>query len=489
MQCLYCGTPLAIMRILSDGCFCCDEHRILHEEDAKAPPLANVLPTPRLAPRPRSGFDRPAVCAPASAPPRPPLCSIDTGQPVRSASPDRTPGTALALARPRPVRAPSIRTLFRPVQPVRVLPRAERPTRAPLPLLDTGGSWPPDADKTPIEFHVEAARVATTRVSKVPVIPVESSAACLIPTLHFQPIAWQPPPPIPEQPQSLPGLDAGLSAPALVGLPSIDLSTQKLREVWHNAPGDLKLIAMVIPMILLLTLNAAGPRIYARPVAIKASAQPAFNGIISRQWQSLRKSIAERAGIDFVEDFRSGLDLWTSAAGGRWSYDNLGFVRPGGLSLFRPSLTLTDYELDFVGRIDEKGLGFVFRAADASNYQAVKLTQEIVNGVPDLRLVHYAVVNGREASRTEKPLAIALSNGAFFNVHLEARGSEFTLMVQDKIADFWSDGRLKAGGIGFFCGRGEVARVRRVEVSHQNDTLGRFCAYLASEPAESDNGS
>src|SRR5204863_3272661 len=119
-----------------------------------------------------------------------------------------------------------------------------------------------------------------------------------------------------------------------------------LREVWRNAPGDLKLIALVIPMLLLLTLNAAGPKLYTKPVAIRAASQPMLDGILTRQWHAIRKSISHRAGFDRSDDFRSGLDAWTVGSGAmKWTYDNMGFVRPNSLALFRPTLQLSDYQV------------------------------------------------------------------------------------------------------------------------------------------------
>jgi len=271
----------------------------------------------------------------------------------------------------------------------------------------------------------------------------------------------------------------------------IDLAGQKLREIWRKAPGDLKLIAMVVPMMLLLTLNAAGPRLYTKPVAIKAASQAMRDGILTRQWHAIRKTIARRAGFDYTDDFRAGLDAWTPASGSerKWSYDNMGFVRPGALALLRPTLRLTDYRVEFIGRFEQKAVAFVFRAVDAANYQAVKLVMTKLRPLPEVHLVRYTVLEGREGPRSDKLLPMNLASDAFFTVHLDVRGSDFTLMVQEKMADFWSDDRLKTGGIGFFCAKGESSCLRRVEVSYQNDTLGRLCAFIASEGVDSNDGS
>jgi hypothetical protein len=342
--------------------------------------------------------------------------------------------------------------------------------------------WPALAGRQPLTFEPKAL-TSRSRGARTSIIAAPVNLNAALPRLNIPVLR-------PRRPRQQ-EIEAPVLQARADGVLHIDLSRQRLREVWRNAPGDLKIIAMVIPMILLLTLNAAGPRLYTTPVAVRASAQPNLDGVFARHWTSIRKSIAQRAGVDFSDDFRAGLDAWT-LGGGReagWSYDSMGFVRPGTLALYRPTIPLVDYDFDFIARIEQKGVGFVFRAADTANYQAVRLVVTHSGPLPDIKLVRYAVVGGRETARAEKPLPLRLAPDAFFNVHVQVRGSDFTLMVQDRMADFWSDDRLKTGGVGFFCGKGESARVRRVEVSHQNDPLGRFCAYIVSDGIENNNGS
>jgi len=303
----------------------------------------------------------------------------------------------------------------------------------------------------------------------------------MIPHLDIHPKLKPVAKPVKQAPRTMPASDPM----------SIDLSSQRLREIWKNSPGDLKLIAMVIPMILLLTLNAAGPRLYTKPVAIRATAQPMIDGMLTRQWHAFRKSIAERAGFEYSDDFRSGLDAWSTGPESslNWAYDSMGFVRPGNLAIFRPTVQAADYEVEFAGDVEQRSLGFVFRAADTNNYQAVKFIITKTGPFPEMHIVRYAVINGREGPKKETPLPATFGRETFFDVRMSIHGNDFTLMVQDKVADCWSDGRLRTGGIGFFCGKGESARVRRVDVAHQNDTLGRFCAYIATEGSNSTNGS
>ena len=479
MRCLYCGTPLAIMRMLANGSYCCDEHQVLNEQEIETPRLAAPVALERPAPRRRAPGVRSRV--------------EEVGPESQRFVRFRRRGTQ---ARPCAIdRAPAIRLTAEAKQSAPALMvrdsatgwRSQHPTLPDLPGIraSSGAVWPVWGGSVSLIFQPESLK-ANRRVPKSLFTPLPFGSKPVVPALD-----------IPAAPLRRPAPQQELKAAQTV-LPTlprgglyIDLSSQKLREIWRNAPGDLKIIGMVIPMILLLTLNAACPRLYTGPVSIKASAQPNLDSVFSRKWQAFRKTIAQRAGVDLVDDFRSGLDAWTLGAGldAKWSYDRMGFVRPGSLALFRPTIGLTDYDVDFIARIEQKGLGFVFRASGVKNYQAVKLVITHAGPLPDVRVIHYTVVNGRETGRSDKPLPIQLAADSFFEVHIEVRGNDFTLMVQDKMADFWSDSRLKTGGVGFFCGKGESARVRRVEVTHQNDALGRFCAYIASDSEDNNNGS
>lgn len=472
MRCLYCGTPLAIMRMMANGSFCCDEHAELFEKQQSAPTLESARPL---------ALPQAKRCGEATVFEHTPIkrTSLLCLLPENSAAPEIA---VTAPARPISPRKPSPRS-----SPIRVrvpasAPLAPRLVRA-LPQLGlTGGahSWPPRPGKVPL---VVAERPGSSKVMiKAAVTPADAALPPWLPRLDAKPS------PLKKAPAGPPPLsirDIKRRPPQR----GIDLSSQKLREIWQNAPGDLKLVAMVIPMILLLTLNAAGPKLYTKPVAIKAASQPMIDGMLTRQWHTIRRNIVQRAAFHYEDDFRSGLDAWLPASGPQtnWTYDNMGFVRPGGLALLRPTLKLNDYQVEFVGRFEQKALGFVFRAADTSNYQAVKLILVRTGSLPSAHLVRYTVLNGKETGRSDKILPTPLSTDTFFTVDLEVRGGDFTLMVQGKLADFWTDDRLKTGGIGFFCGKGESACLRRVEVSYQNDALGRVCGFIASGDMDSSN--
>lgn len=261
----------------------------------------------------------------------------------------------------------------------------------------------------------------------------------------------------------------------------IDLSAHRLREIWRDAPGDLKLVTLIIPLLLLLIVNLAGPRMHRKPVVIKASTEPVIDGVITKQWNAFRHTISARAGYEYSDDFRSGLDAWQTRSGvpPNWSYDSTGFLHPGVLALYRPTLQSSDYRFEFLTRLEQRGMGAVFRASDTENYYAIKLIAVRQGAMTEIHTVRYTVMRGREGPRVEKRVADVPNPDTFLRATVDVRGADFTLMVQDKLADFWTDDRLKTGGVGFFCAKGEQARLRWVSVTHQYDTLGRLCAYLA----------
>ena len=260
-----------------------------------------------------------------------------------------------------------------------------------------------------------------------------------------------------------------------------------LSAAWYKAPRDLKILLVVLPVLVALAVGPSVPKV---KVSVSSPAANQVQQIVVTQWKDLQQTISNRAAIAFSDDFRSGLDAWQSHANltRSWSYDASGFVRPGPLAIFKPTTDLSDYRFEFLEEIDQKAMGCAFRASDLDNYYAVKLVVVRPGPLPLVHLVRYAVIHGKETSRIEKPLPFTTRSDTLYRVLVDVRGSDFTIMVQGQVVDFWSDNRLRQGGIGFFCNRGERARLRWVEVSHQYDALGRLCAYLAPYGIDGKNG-
>jgi hypothetical protein len=213
------------------------------------------------------------------------------------------------------------------------------------------------------------------------------------------------------------------------------------------------------------------------PSVAKSADVSAFSTTLA----SLQKNILKRAAISLTDDFRNGLSDWEGEGdwAQKWAYDASGFVRTGPLALFTPSLGLTDYRMEFLGKIDQKSMGWVVRAADRNNYQAVKLDIAYPEPVPEVMLQRWVVIGGVKGPVKQIRLPLPVRLDTMYRVSMEVKGKDFALTIQDKVIDSWSESRLSKGGIGFFSAKGERARLAWVGIWHQYDTLGRLCALIA----------
>lgn len=262
-------------------------------------------------------------------------------------------------------------------------------------------------------------------------------------------------------------------------------------EFVQRAPRDLKLLAIAIPILLGLALRPSLPKVrVTAPTSTEGISKNIGDGF-RQQFVNVRNSVAERAAVSLNEDFRSGLDEWQSrgdlASG--WSFDGNGFVKPGTLALYRPSLGLTDYEMEFLGLIDKKALSWVVRAKDFDNYYVVKLVVMKAGPLPTIGITRYAVIDGKAQARVDTVAAINARPDMLYRVSLNVHDDTFLLALQGTIVDNWTEQRLKRGGVGFFAPRDEESRLRWVQITHQYDMLGRLCAYLAPYNIPTTNGS
>lgn len=344
----------------------------------------------------------------------------------------------------------------------------------------------------------------------------------------------------PDPARFIPRLRAGIAEDCEVqdAVRAINVVMGERRKPWMRIPSfalpisrpDLKWFVMSVPVLLLLavysltnsqegtSVASAVPRAesetaaaappaspgHARHQGAKAAAPPqavahapettvtpASAGPFSGGIEGLKQSILRRAAVSLSDDFRSGLGEWEGRGdwSKQWSYDPAGFLVTGPLALYKPSLNLSDYRMEFLGQIEKKSLGWVYRAADMENYYATKITLTSSGPLPQAVIERYAVVNGGQSSYHRRPLPLQIRADTLYRVRMDVRGNGFTLLVQGQVVDYWSDDRLKTGGIGFFSAKGEQARLRWVEVSHQYDFLGRLCAFLAPYSLPAKDGS
>jgi hypothetical protein len=198
-------------------------------------------------------------------------------------------------------------------------------------------------------------------------------------------------------------------------------------------------------------------------------------------WDNLKKDLAKRAQLDLFDDFQSGLDGWDSIENlATWSYDNGGLAIPGKLSVLTASKQLTDYNVDAVAQVVNRGFGVVFRASGARTYQVAKLIVDGKGPMPPLFIQRYSVIGGKESARVRVRCPGTFQKDTLYHIHLDVHGDSYTLFIEGQLIDSWSDSRTKSGGVGFFCASGEKARLAWIRVTHNNDAAGRLCAFVSS---------
>jgi len=200
---------------------------------------------------------------------------------------------------------------------------------------------------------------------------------------------------------------------------------------------------------------------------------------------SLRESAKQNAAVVLFDDFHGTQvnDAWISPGDGAgkaaaWKLDN-GLLRPGSLRLWRDSMPLSNYKLEFTGQIETLGISWVLRATDAQNYYACRLMVKRAGPLPDVELVRYARINGKDdAAPVHTRLPMTVRNGEKYDVTMSVKGSNFTTLVNGQVVDVWSDDRIKSGGVGFFSGAGESALLRHVRLSERDDAAGRILSWI-----------
>jgi hypothetical protein len=160
----------------------------------------------------------------------------------------------------------------------------------------------------------------------------------------------------------------------------------------------------------------------------------------------------------------SGMEMGGAGWITEWASDAAGSARGRQISLYRPSISMSDYRVEFLGRIERRSLGWVFRAADSSNYYAAKL-EAVQPGASALTITRFAVVHGFEGIHIQRTLRMNTAASDLLKVRLEARGPRFTVYLQNQVAEDWEDDRLKIGGVGFLNEREERGRIQSVQIA------------------------
>jgi hypothetical protein len=149
-----------------------------------------------------------------------------------------------------------------------------------------------------------------------------------------------------------------------------------------------------------------------------------------------------------------------------WAGDPSGVHAGRQITIYRPSLKLSDYRLEFDGSIDTKSVGWVFRASDPDNYYAMKLMLVSSGLSPKIALFKYLVANGKQTQVGRVPIDLPVQADSVFHVRVDVRGPQFTTSIQGQQVDSWTDDQLKTGGAGFLNERDERGKVKSVSIRY-----------------------
>jgi hypothetical protein len=236
--------------------------------------------------------------------------------------------------------------------------------------------------------------------------------------------AWPPPAgvrPLPK-PRSAPITSLDL------GLPTLQLESRA--GFWGRLPlpGKLALAGALIAAITGVVYLISGDKAVARPAAVKSGTVVPGAPVADATW---------------VEG---------------WSEDA---ARQGRrITLFKSSLPLSDYRVQFEGQIETKALGWVYRAADPRNYYVAKL--EIVKpGLePTVAFSRFAVIQGKDEAKQSAVLRRTVRLDTLYKIRFEAVGSRFTVWIGDEKIEEWTDDRISAGAPGLVSDRGESSSLK-----------------------------
>jgi len=240
---------------------------------------------------------------------------------------------------------------------------------------------------------------------------------------------------------------------------------QNLMRLWSAVPVYLRFATVATCVILLVWAVVPG-----REVA----------GLVASRWGRMQQQIEQRAAVELTEDFHDDMSQWGGSGewARSWRVSQAGYVRPGRLALYEPSMKMRDYHVEFLAQIERQAVSFAYRATDTENFYAAKISVAKAGPLPVLSLVRYPVIGGHQGPKVEIPIRLLLHNNTPYRVQLTVRGNGFSTSIEGQLVDFWTDDRLQTGGFGFFSDTGESARVYWMRLSHQDDFVGRVCAYI-----------
>jgi hypothetical protein len=263
-------------------------------------------------------------------------------------------------------------------------------------------------------------------------------------------------------------------------LPTWRAITQAKREEKSGRPGLSTTVfaglAVVFVILALSQLPMGAPAVKPISPLPDANPHPSRSGF----GQMIGSLLQSKGSGTLREDFHTGIANWEGfkSIGSDWSMES-GVVHPTSLRVWKPSTSLSNYEMEFMGQIERKSIDWAFRASDVRNYYATKLIITKPGPLPNAGLVRFIVLDGRERERVELPLPLTLERGVDYRVQVSVRGGRFLTSVNGQLVSSWMDNRLTRGGVGFFSEDGESALLKWVSVSERDSFLGRIVSHFS----------
>jgi hypothetical protein len=167
-----------------------------------------------------------------------------------------------------------------------------------------------------------------------------------------------------------------------------------------------------------------------------------------------------RVAVHFEEHFDNGWDNWVGGVQD-WLVDVAG-VRTGSMAIFMPTLDLTDYELEFLGRIDAKTINWVVRAAGLD--QHIRCTLTLVEN-QQVEFSRTFVRGGNAEDTVVSGTRVPGKKRSTITIGTVVTGHDFAVTVDGNIVAEWAERRLPSGGVGFMGNADDRARLYWVKVS------------------------
>lgn len=206
----------------------------------------------------------------------------------------------------------------------------------------------------------------------------------------------------------------------------------------------------------------------AAPGAV-AAYQRTFGGFMD--W--LNDRVPGEKPLRLRADLASGLADW--GRGANWQVEK-GLVRPGQLRLWQPTMGKTDYDVDFLGQIDQKAISWAFRAENKGDYYASKIVLHRPGEISGASIQRYIVERSQTVSKVEMPLPVILQRNRPYQFTVVVQGDRFRTLIDGHVIDDWTDRRHQSGGVGFYSDPGEVAGLHWVNFRERKGILGRLLA-------------